>query len=139
MQSSRNSNSVGAVLNRQFRNYQVCQQCLLLGLLNQYGEIHISKAKKKTNVTLPFLTIEKIIFKQNDEIEINKIIKQRCLEQKEFYLKSGIPLKTVERRMKNNKIISINFSTYFNRKLSHLRIKNFGNYFDKNKNKHLKF
>ena len=107
MQSSRNSNSVGAVLNRQFRNYQVCQQCLLIALLNQYGEIQISKEKKRSNVTLPFFTVDYVCFENNDKIDITQFIEKRCYEQRIKDIKEGISEKTAQRRFKSNKAVEI--------------------------------
>ena len=107
MGEERNSNSKEAKLNRNFRNYQVYQQSLLISLLNQYAEIHISKPKKRSTSTCPFFTIDKIIFNQNDEIEISRLAERRSYEKKINDLDNNISIQTANRRYKNNKIIEI--------------------------------
>ena len=89
------------------RNYQVLQQSFLICLLNQYCEIHLTKQKKRSHVTLPFFTIEKIIFNDDDVVNFNEIIEKRCTEIKSFDISKGVSLKTASRRYKSNRITEV--------------------------------
>ena len=89
------------------RNYQVIQQSFLITLLNQYCEIHLTKQKKRSHVTLPFFTIEKIIFSDSDVILFNDLVEKRCTEIKNYDIQNGVAIKTAARRYKSNKITEV--------------------------------
>lgn len=89
------------------RNYQSYQQSVLIALINKYGDVVIRKEKKRSNKTVPFYTIQTIIFGSNDKINFDDYIQRRCTEKKTSDILNGINEKTATRRYKTNKITEV--------------------------------
>ena len=92
----------------QWKNYQSIQECMLIGLLNRYSDIKIKRPFKKATVTIPFVTIEKVIFNKTDIINVVEFLNKRCQERMEYELKIGVSSKTALRRYKTNKFTETN-------------------------------
>ena len=89
------------------RNYQSFQQSILIALINKYGDVIIRKEKKKSNKTVPFYTIQTIIFASNDNVNFDDYIQRRCNEKKANDILNGTNEKTATRRYKTNKITEV--------------------------------
>ncbi|BFU19180.1 hypothetical protein CL6EHI_137270 [Entamoeba histolytica] len=110
----------------EFKNYQVYQESILIGIIALYGTINISIRGKKTDKEiLPFLLINKIQIYGEDPIYCNDLITTKCEDIKFYEIKHGLNIKTALRRFHKNKIIEslhflmdilfllgINFNTY---------------------------
>ena len=85
------------------RNYLACEQCILIALLNKHCEIRLQRARKRSNTTIPFFTIESIKFGPNDIVYLNSYIEKRCKQIYEYDISSGVTEKTAKRRYKTNR------------------------------------
>ncbi|ELP83434.1 hypothetical protein EIN_375190 [Entamoeba invadens IP1] len=84
------------------RNYQVCEQCFMLLLLNKYAEIEFMRKKKKSTQALPFLQVKTIFFSQYDSIDFVNLIETKCKGMMESEIKGGLAQHTAQRRYNCN-------------------------------------
>ncbi|KAL7717590.1 TATA-binding protein-associated phosphoprotein [Entamoeba marina] len=92
---------------RVYRNYQTIQETICIALLNQFSDISIKQPTKKSVVTQQFMRINTISFGDEDDIDVTGFLRGRCLDHKNFDLKSGVSTKTADRRYQNNKKIEM--------------------------------
>ena len=91
---------------KNYRNYQVFQQACFIGFLNRYHTIIIQKPIKRCVVTYQIINIKSIVI-DGQEIEIDRLVEQRCNERKQFDVNTGISQKTAKQRYAKNKIIEM--------------------------------
>lgn len=89
-----------------FKNYQVYQEVCLIGLLNTVAGITISlKRRKLEREILTFFHVDEIIIKDEQIIECEKTVNDKCETLKMYELRNGLSLQTAERRYHKNRII----------------------------------
>ena len=101
--SSENVQTPGSLQYTQDRNYLACEQCILIALLNKHCEIRLQRARKRSNTTIPFFTIESIKFAEDDIVYLNSYIENRCKQIFEYDISNGVTQKTAKRRYKTNR------------------------------------
>ncbi|GAB1225082.1 hypothetical protein ENUP19_0241G0007 [Entamoeba nuttalli] len=92
---------------REMRNYQVYQQALFLGILNQSSSMIIQKPIKKAIVTQQLVTVNSLQFSRDDQIAISDLIERRCKEMMKLDLSNGLREKTAIRRYETNKVTEV--------------------------------
>ncbi|EDR30239.1 hypothetical protein EDI_284060 [Entamoeba dispar SAW760] len=93
--------------NREKKSFQ---QLLCIGLLSQHVSLVIKLPIKKSHVTMEFIKVKNIHFKNGEDLEIENFIIKRCNEIYNYDIANGIPLKTAQRRLEvNKKIETIHF------------------------------
>ncbi|ELP83771.1 hypothetical protein EIN_470050 [Entamoeba invadens IP1] len=83
------------------RNNQVYEQMVLLWIINKRFSISLKCPNKKATVFEQFLTVE-YIWDTFDEIEVKKVVYERCSLRYQQDLNCGISQKTAKRRKNNN-------------------------------------
>ena len=74
----------------QFKNAQVCQEVVLIGLLNKYASITLSlKRRKIEKEILTFFHVDEIQF-EDEIIECDKVVEKHCSDIKKSDLENGI-------------------------------------------------
>ncbi|KAL7721953.1 TATA-binding protein-associated phosphoprotein [Entamoeba marina] len=87
---------------KRWKDYQSLQEAVL-GLLNKHCDIVYRNPFKKTVVTVQFISVDKLIFTENDVVDVIGFIQQRCKERMECDIQNGVSQKTAMRRYDNNK------------------------------------
>ncbi|BFU18313.1 hypothetical protein EHI8A_015470 [Entamoeba histolytica HM-1:IMSS-B] len=93
--------------NREKKSFQ---QLLCIGLLSHYVSLVIKLPIKKSHITMEFIKVKNIHFKNGESFEVEDFIIKRCNEIYNNDITNGIPLKTAQRRLEvNKKIETIHF------------------------------
>ena len=91
-----------------FKNYQVFQQMIMLGFLSEHAKITVSVGKKRlSKKILSLVHVDKIQFRKESPIDVEKIIIERCELMKEEEKENGLLRQTAERRFHKNKIVEM--------------------------------
>ncbi|ELP87930.1 hypothetical protein EIN_275170 [Entamoeba invadens IP1] len=88
---------------KELRDSQAIQQGVLIGVLNQFYDVVIKVPKKKSKVSLTFLTVSSV---KDDlrEISIEEKVERSVEEMKQTDINSGVSTKTALRRQEVNRI-----------------------------------
>ncbi|ELP92781.1 hypothetical protein EIN_372030 [Entamoeba invadens IP1] len=89
---------------KSFRDYIVEQQAVFIALLNQFGDVTITRPTKKSVLTQQRIRVETITI-GNETIDISSFVDKRCAARYALDISNGILEKTAIRRQTANKIM----------------------------------
>ena len=81
-----------------WRNYQTCQEAIYIACLNEFCEITFLPPMKQSKVTKQYLRIKEIKY-QNEQINIQNYLKQKCKKTYQEDIRKGTTQKTAKRRL----------------------------------------
>ena len=89
-----------------FKNYQVYQEVTLIALINSFSSVKISlKRRKLEREILTFFHVDEILIENEQVLEIETAVNQKCDSLKRCELNSGLSLQIAERRYHKNRIV----------------------------------
>ncbi|ELP84515.1 hypothetical protein EIN_169600 [Entamoeba invadens IP1] len=85
------------------RTVQASQECICIGLLNDFCSFTFKQPAKKSTVSPQFVRLSSLTFENGECLNVEEFVKKRCEKILKDDIKDGIQAKTAQRRFETNK------------------------------------